>query len=213
MPEASGSGRPPGDDAWATKADRARSYAAWMATDARARTGRGRPVDRSSSRSSCRWPDWGCSSLGRRLDHEWEHHPSHFWLVLITAGCQRGPGVRHQRRRRSLPRCPPGPDLARVPVGGRVPGPARARDARRPARAAERRVRHRHPGRARPRIDIRRCLDQCDRRASRAHVLRASGRCCSAVLLVLMVVWGVLSLARAAAAGRAAACQRGGRAR
>ena len=20
------------------------------------------------------------------LDHEWEHHPSHFWIVLSTAG-------------------------------------------------------------------------------------------------------------------------------
>ena len=95
--------------------------------------------------------------------------PSESFLARPDHGRrQRGPGVRHQRRRRSLPRRTHGADLARVPVRRRVPGPARARDTRRPARAAERRVRHRHPGRARARIDIRRCLDQRDRRASRA---------------------------------------------
>ena len=73
--------------------------------------------------------------MGRpEADATWENHPAHFWLVLTTALAQRRPRLRRQRRGAAAARRAALPRLARVHDGRSLPRPARARDARRPAR-------------------------------------------------------------------------------
>ena len=148
------------------------------------------------------WPCSRCRCVGLalllavpELDLQWEHQPSHFWIVLRQRGAERRPRLRHERRRRPAPRRPGDPRLARVPRRRRVPRPACARDARRAAPRPEHRVRDRDTGRADDRVGLRGGVGHRARRArARPAVLRWRG-----ALLVLTVAaivgWGVVSLA------------------
>ena len=135
--------------------------------------GRGRRREKSRgpsrSRSRCRSSGWPCCSGRPEMDLEWEHHPSHFWLVLSTAAVS----------------------VALAYVTNVAAG--RFRDARlvlisfaflsaagflglhalaTPGvllRTAERGLRDRHPAGSRPRRDLRGGLDELHRRSRRAH--------------------------------------------
>ena len=130
------------------------------------------------------------------LDMAWEHHPAHFWIVLVAAAVNVGARVRDEHRGRPLPRCAPHPDLARVPLDRRVPGAARAGDAGRPPGQPEHRVRDRDARRADHRVGVRGRVGDApggpagDGRPPRADGLLLGG------LIVLMVVWAVFSIAR-----------------
>ena len=105
-------------------------------------------------------------------DVHWEHHPSHFWLVLVTAAPERRPRVCDRRRGPTARRPARPPRLALVPRGLRLPRPARARDPGRPARQAEPRLRDRDAGRARAGRRIRGAVGD-RQRADSAEVPRA----------------------------------------
>ena len=140
------------------------------------------------------------------LDVPWEHHPSHFWLVLGTAALSAllayATGVgRDPARRRTGPA-----GLAGVPVVGRVPRPARAGDTGRAAPDAEPRLRPRHSRRPRARVRARcRVRGRPRRRGARGPPAGGAG---PAGLLVLM-----RGLGGGVAGAAAAAARRGHRGR
>ena len=124
----------------------------------------------SGWRSSCRWPGWGCSSAARARP-QWEHHPSHFWLVLGTAAVS--VALAYLTNEAANRRATPGSSSSRSPSSQRrLPRPARAGDARRAAAGAERRVRGRDAGRALARGVLRGGVDQPHRRPARRRLLR-----------------------------------------
>ena len=59
---------------------------------------RASPRGRAAAR---RWLGCCCCCAVRELDVTWEHHPSHFWLVLATAAAERRAGLRAPARPRS----------------------------------------------------------------------------------------------------------------
>ena len=85
---------------------------------------------------------------------------------------ERRPRVRDRRRGPAARRPARPPRLALVPRGLRLPRPARTRDARRPARQAEPRLRDRDAGRARARRRVRGAVGD-RQRADSAQVPRA----------------------------------------
>ena len=92
-----------------------------------------------------------------QLDVVWEHHPSHFWLVLITAAINVALAYVTNVGGRSLPRRPCRPDLDGLPGERRLPRSPCAGHAGRAPDRVQRRVRHRDAGRA----------DRCGRLRSR----------------------------------------------
>ena len=154
-----------------------------------------RPVDRAGRRgAAAHRPGDSCWS-GPELDLEWEHHPSHFWLVLLTAAVNVALAYVTNVAAGPLSRRAAGPDLARLPRRRRVPRAPRAGDARRARREAERRVLDRDADRAR---SSRRSSRPPSTSRSRARGRRSSFALRPVILaglLALMAVWGVLSIA------------------
>ena len=89
------------------------------------------------------------------FDVHWEHHPSHFWLVLGDRGDRRRARPGGQRGRPPAPRRAPVPGLDGAPRGRGVPRAARPRHAGRGARRTQRRVRAGDAGRPVDRLGLR----------------------------------------------------------
>ena len=110
-----------------------------------------------------------------QLDLQWEHHPSHFWLVLLTAAVSvvlayvtNVAAGRHRDARLSSCRS----------RSSRAPGSSACTRWRRRASCstAEHRVRHRDAGRPRHRVGVRRGVGQpAGRSASRRRPALAGG--------------------------------------
>ena len=142
------------------------------------------------------------AARSRGLDLHWEHHPSHFWLVLGTAvvssvlAYATGAAAVRRGDARVL-----FVSLAFLSSAGFL-GAARAGDTRRAARRAQRRASWSPRRSGSPSA---RCSPPGRPRTSpvtgpwrRSGSVGGCGSCCSA----LMALWAVLSLGRAAAAGR-----------
>ena len=90
------------------------------------------------------------------IDVMWEHHPSHFLLVLAVALINVALALRRERGRASTRGRASVPRVTRADHELGVPRAARARDAGRAARPPELRVRHRDADRPAPGLRVRR---------------------------------------------------------
>ena len=122
--------------------------------DHRRETGRGSPVA-GRARAPPAAPGAGRAAGPARARHGVGAPPEPLLDRAHRRGGQRRARVRDERRGRPLPRRAADLDLAGVPVERRVPGAARAGDARRPPRQPEHRVRDRDAGRADHRVGVR----------------------------------------------------------
>ena len=127
------------------------------------------------------------------LDVAWEHQPSHFWLMLLSALLSFLLGLLMAEaagRRGRRPRAARG---ARVPRRLELPGPSCAGDARRPSRREERRL----PDRLRDRALIAAgfaAASAIPLGEGRARAVLRERRLLLASVAVSLGVWAILAL-------------------